>query len=43
MRVLLFLFILFPVLELAVLIKVGSAIGVLPTLLLLAVSALAGG
>lgn len=43
MRVLLFAFILFPLLELAVLIKVGSSIGVLPTLLLLIASALAGG
>jgi UPF0716 protein FxsA len=43
MRVLLFLFILFPLLELAVLIKVGSSIGVLPTLLLLVAGALAGG
>lgn len=43
MRVFLFLFVLFPVLELAVLIKVGGAIGVLPTLLLLVGSALLGG
>ena len=34
MRAFLFLFLLFPVIELAVLIQVGSAIGVLPTLLL---------
>ncbi|MQK16787.1 FxsA family protein, partial [Escherichia coli] len=34
MRAFLFLFLLFPILELGVLIKVGSAIGVLPTLLL---------
>jgi len=34
MRVFLFLFLLFPIIELAVLIQVGSAIGVLPTLLL---------
>lgn len=43
MRVFLLLFLLFPLIELAVLIKVGSAIGVLPTLLLLVGSALLGG
>lgn len=43
MRVLLFLFILFPLLELALLIKVGSAIGVLATLLLILAGVLAGG
>lgn len=43
MRVLLFVFILFPLLELAVLIKVGSSIGVLPTLLLIVAGALVGG
>lgn len=43
MRVLLFAFILFPLLELAVLIKVGSSIGVLTTLLLVIGSALVGG
>lgn len=43
MRVLLFAFILFPMLELAVLIKVGSSIGVLATLLLVVASALIGG
>lgn len=42
MRIFLFLFLLFPVLELAVLIKVGSAIGVLATLLLLVLSGLGG-
>ena len=34
MRAFLFLFLLFPFIELALLIQVGSAIGVLPTLLL---------
>lgn len=43
MRVLLFAFILFPLLELALLIKVGSSIGVLSTLLLIVASALVGG
>lgn len=43
MRLLLFAFILFPLLELAVLIQVGSSIGVLATLLLIVASALAGG
>lgn len=43
MRVLLFAFILFPLLELAVLIQVGSSIGVLATLLLIIASALIGG
>lgn len=42
MRVFAFLFLLFPLIELAVLIKVGSAIGVLPTLLLLVATALLG-
>ncbi len=43
MRVFFFLFVLFPIIELALLIKVGGAIGVLPTLLLLVGSALLGG
>lgn len=43
MRALLFAFILFPMLELALLIKVGSSIGVLATLLLVIASALVGG
>lgn len=43
MRVFFFLFVLFPLLELAVLIKVGSAIGVLPTLLLIIATAVLGG
>lgn len=43
MRVLLFVFILFPLLELALLIKVGSSIGVLATLLLILAGVLAGG
>lgn len=42
MRVVLFLFLLFPLLELAVLIQVGSAIGVLPTLLLVIGTAILG-
>ncbi|MGH8355402.1 MAG: FxsA family protein [Pseudomonas sp.] len=42
MRVFLFLFLLFPLLELAVLIQVGSAIGVLPTLLLVIATAILG-
>ena len=42
MRAFLFLFLLFPVVELAVLIKVGSSIGVLPTLLLVIGSAMLG-
>lgn len=42
MRVFAFLFLLFPLIELAVLIKVGSVIGVFPTLLLLVVTALLG-
>jgi len=42
MRAFLFLFLLFPILELAVLIQVGSAIGVLPTLLLVIGSAVLG-
>jgi UPF0716 protein FxsA len=43
MRLLLSAFILFPLLELALLIAVGSHIGVLATLLLVIASALAGG
>jgi len=43
MRVLLFAFILFPLLELALLIQVGSSIGVLATLLLILASAVLGG
>jgi len=43
MRVFLLLFLLFPFLELAVLIQVGGAIGVLPTLLLVIAGMLAGG
>lgn len=42
MRAFLFLFLVFPLLELAVLIQVGSAIGVLPTLLLVIGSAVLG-
>lgn len=42
MRIFFFLVLLFPVLELALLIKVGSAIGVLATLLLLLLSAVLG-
>lgn len=42
MRVFLVLFLLFPILELAVLIKVGGAIGVLPTLLLLVAAGVLG-
>jgi UPF0716 protein FxsA len=42
MRVFLFLFLLFPVIELALLIKVGGAIGVLPTLLLVIATAILG-
>ncbi|KRW62703.1 FxsA family protein [Pseudomonas sp. TTU2014-080ASC] len=42
MRAFLFLFVLFPILELAVLIKVGSSIGVLPTLLLIIGSGILG-
>lgn len=42
MRLFLFLFLLFPVAELALLIKVGSAIGVLGTLLLLVLGGLVG-
>ena len=42
MRAFLFLFLLFPILELAVLIQVGSAIGVLPTLLLVIGTAILG-
>lgn len=43
MRVVLFLFLLFPLIELALLIQVGSAIGVLPTLLLVIGTAILGG
>lgn len=42
MRALFFIFVLFPLLELALLIAVGSHIGVLATLLLVIASALAG-
>jgi UPF0716 protein FxsA len=42
MRAFLFLFLLFPVIELALLIQVGSAIGVLPTLLLVIGTAILG-
>ena len=42
MRCFLLLFLLFPIIELAVLIQVGSAIGVLPTLLLVVGSAILG-
>lgn len=42
MRVFLFLFLLFPIIELALLIKVGSAIGVLPTLMLVIGTAVLG-
>lgn len=42
MRVFLFLFLLFPIIELALLIKVGSAIGVLPTLMLVIGTAILG-
>ncbi len=42
MRAFLFLFLLFPIIELALLIKVGSAIGVLPTLLLVIGTAILG-
>ena len=42
MRAFLFLLLLFPLVELAVLIKVGSMIGVLPTLLLIIGSAVLG-
>lgn len=43
MRSFLFLFLLFPIIELALLIQVGSAIGVLPTLLLVIGTAVLGG
>ncbi|MCL7461542.1 FxsA family protein [Pseudomonas sp. NW5] len=43
MRVLLFVLLLFPLLELALLIKVGSSIGVLATLLLILLGVLIGG
>ena len=43
MRVLLFVLLLFPLLELALLIKVGSSIGVLATLLLILAGVLVGG
>ena len=42
MRAFLFLFLLFPLIELAVLIQVGSAIGVLPTLFLVIATAVLG-
>ncbi len=42
MRIFFFLFLLFPLAELALLIKVGSSIGVLATLLLLVISGMAG-
>ena len=42
MRILLLLFLLFPLAELALLIKVGSSLGVLPTILLLIISGMAG-
>lgn len=42
MRVFVAVFLLFPILELAVLIKVGAAIGVFPTLALLLLSAILG-
>lgn len=42
MRAFVFLFLLFPLIELAVLIQVGSMIGVLPTLLLIVASAILG-
>ncbi|ARU89659.1 FxsA family protein [Pseudomonas sp. M30-35] len=42
MRAFLFLFLLFPLIELAVLIKVGGAIGALPTILLVVGSAVLG-
>lgn len=42
MRAFMFLFLLFPLLELAVLIKVGGAIGALPTILLVVGSAILG-
>lgn len=42
MRVFLLLFLLFPLLELTLLIKVGGAIGVLPTLLLVIATAVLG-
>lgn len=43
MRVALWLILLFPLIELALLIKVGGIIGVLPTLLLLIATAIIGG
>ncbi|MCQ4314189.1 membrane protein FxsA [Stutzerimonas sp. VN223-3] len=42
MRIFLLLFLLFPLAELALLIKVGSSIGVIPTILLLLISGMAG-
>ena len=42
MRIFLLLFLLFPLAELALLIKVGSSVGVLPTILLLIISGMAG-
>ncbi|UCJ16749.1 membrane protein FxsA [Pseudomonas sp. MM211] len=43
MRIFMFLFLLFPILELAVLISVGSAIGVLPTIALVIATSIFGG
>lgn len=42
MRIFLLLFLLFPLAELTVLIKVGGSIGVIPTILLLVISGMAG-
>jgi UPF0716 protein FxsA len=42
MRIFFLLFLLFPLAELALLIQVGSSIGVLPTILLLVISGMAG-
>lgn len=42
MRIFLLLFLLFPLAELALLIKVGSSLGVLPTILMLIISGMAG-
>ncbi|OLU32779.1 membrane protein FxsA [Pseudomonas sp. PA15(2017)] len=43
MRIFMLLFLLFPILELAVLISVGSAIGVLPTIALVILTSICGG
>lgn len=43
MRIFMLLFLLFPILELAVLISVGSAIGVLPTIALVILTSIFGG